>query len=445
MNDSHILPVTPLKIFQTWWPLAASWLLMAFEGPMVNAIIARLANPEINLAGFGSVSEPLRSLTTAPLLMLLSASVALVQDWKSYLKIRRFMWTASGVMTAVHFLLAFTPLYFVVVRGLLGIPEEVLGVARIGLMICIPLPWAIGYRRFQQGIMIRYGYSNVVVTGTFVRLSTVTVVMLTGYAIGSLSGVVVGSASLTAGMVAEALFCGWRVRPILRSIPKEEAVHQELSWKAFFAFYLPLVLTSLLSMIWRPIGSAAISRMPDAISSLAVWPGISGLLFLFQTLGISYNEVVVALLDKPGAYRNLRNFAMVLFLSISVLFILVVATPLSDVWFITISALPDCLVPLAQKAVWFMLPIPGAAVLLSWFQGSILYSHKTRGITEAVVIFLASILIVLAAGIAYNQVQGVYVGAIGFTAAMLFQMGWLWFRAWPTLQTIRRQEQAAAA
>lgn len=407
---------------------------------MVNAIIARLANPEINLAGFGSVSEPLRSLTTAPLLMLLSASVALVQDWKSYLKIRRFMWSLSAVMTAVHFLLAFTPLYFVVVRGILGIPEEVLEVARIGLMICIPLPWAIGYRRFQQGIMIRYGYSNVVVTGTFVRLGTVTLVMMAGYFVGSLSGVVVGAASLTAGMVAEALFCGWRVRPILSSIPKQDAPSFDLSWKAFFAFYLPLVLTSLLGMIWRPIGSAAISRMPDAISSLAVWPVVGGLLFLFQTMGISYNEVVVALLDKPGSYKNLRNFAMFLFLGISVLFVLVAATPLSNVWFKTISALPEFLVPLASRAVWFMLPIPGVAVLLSWFQGAILYSHKTRGITEAVVIFLVSILMVLAAGIAYNRVQGLYIGAIGFTTAMLFQAGWLWFRAWPTLQAARQRD-----
>ncbi len=58
--------ITIRRIFTTWWPLAASWLLMAAEGPLVSAVIARLKDPELNLAAFGSVSEPLRSGTQLP-------------------------------------------------------------------------------------------------------------------------------------------------------------------------------------------------------------------------------------------------------------------------------------------------------------------------------------------------------------------------------------------
>ena len=441
MTKSSITTITLKKIFQTWWPLAASWLLMSFEGPLVNAMIARLANPELNLAGFGSVAEPLRSLTTAPLLMLLSATVALARDWKSYIKIRRFMLVAAGVMTIVHFLLAYTPLYFVVVRDLIGVPEEIVSISRVGLMITLPLPWAIGYRRFQQGIMIRYGYSNAVVTGTFIRLGSVLSVLLIGYGVGTISGIIVGAAALTTGMFAEAIYCGWRVKPILQFIPKDCGDHQELTWKSFIMFYLPLVFTSLLNTIWRPIGSAAISRMPEAINSLAVWPVLSGIIFIFQTLGISYNEVVVALLDRPGSYKNLRKFALLLFTGITLLFLLIVCTPLSNFWFETISALPEDLLPLANNAIWLMLPLPGIAVFISWFQGAVLCSQKTRGITESVIIFLAVMLTVMGIGIASNQVSGLYFGAAGFTIATLCQMGWLWYRARPALKTARERDQ----
>ena len=35
------------KIFQTWWPLAASWLLMGTELPAVSAVIARLVYEDL--------------------------------------------------------------------------------------------------------------------------------------------------------------------------------------------------------------------------------------------------------------------------------------------------------------------------------------------------------------------------------------------------------------
>jgi hypothetical protein len=47
------------KIFATWWPLAASWILMSLELPALSAVIARLPNPDINLAAYGGVVFPL--------------------------------------------------------------------------------------------------------------------------------------------------------------------------------------------------------------------------------------------------------------------------------------------------------------------------------------------------------------------------------------------------
>jgi hypothetical protein len=439
-NAKPISGVTLRQIFKTWWPLAASWLLMAVESPLVSAIIARLPNPELNLAAFGSVSEPLRSLTSAPLIMLLAASTALSKDWIRYLKIRRFMLIAGASLTVVHFLLAFTPLYFLVVRDLLGVPAEIIPLARIGLMIMLPLPWSIGYRRFQQGIMIRHGFSNAVVVGTFVRLTTVSTTLTIGFIFSRLPGVVVGAMALTAGMFCEALYSGWRVRPILRLLPRDDRPENALSWRSFFAFYLPLVMTSLLTMIWRPIGSAAISRMPFALESLAVWPVVTGLIFLFQTLGISYNEVVVALLDKPGSSHNIRKFVWILVAAISMVFIVLVISPLANIWFSKVSALPEKLLPFANQAIWYVLPVPALAVMISWFQGSILFNGKTRGIPEAVGVFLISILVIMGLGIAINKFPGIYVGAAAYCLAISLQTAWLWHRAVPVFKKIASRD-----
>ena len=44
---------TQVSIFIFWVPLAATWVMMASEGPFLTAIIARLGDPTYNLAAFG--------------------------------------------------------------------------------------------------------------------------------------------------------------------------------------------------------------------------------------------------------------------------------------------------------------------------------------------------------------------------------------------------------
>src|SRR5512142_2741345 len=114
-------PIVPMRrVIKTWWPLAASWLLMAVELPLISAIMARLAQPEISLAAYGGVVLPLAMIIESPIIMLLAASTTLSKDWASYQKIRRYMLGAGAALTLLHIVVAFTPLYDVVVRGIIG-------------------------------------------------------------------------------------------------------------------------------------------------------------------------------------------------------------------------------------------------------------------------------------------------------------------------------------
>ncbi|MGB2983166.1 MAG: hypothetical protein WBC63_04810, partial [Candidatus Bipolaricaulia bacterium] len=78
--------LTTAGVVRTWWPLAASWMLMALEGPAINVVVARLANPKIHLATYGSLVFPLALFIEAPIIMLLAASTALCKDWAAYQK-----------------------------------------------------------------------------------------------------------------------------------------------------------------------------------------------------------------------------------------------------------------------------------------------------------------------------------------------------------------------
>jgi hypothetical protein len=400
------------NVFSTWWPLAASWLLMGFELPLVSAVMARLHDPVTSLAAYGGVVFPLSLMIEAPIIMMLSASTALSRDWRSYLLLRRFaLWTASG-LTALHVMVAFTPLFDLVVGNLMHVPPEIQSAARRGLQIMTPWTLSIAYRRMQQGVMIRFGGSRAIGVGTAVRLAANATVLLLGSLVPSLPGIVVGTLAVATGVMSEALYAGIAVRPILRGeLRQAPALAEPLTLRAFLAFYLPLAATPVLTFIAMPLCSAAMGRMPRTVESLATWPVLNGFVFTLRSMGFALNEVVVSMLDRPGAVRALRRFAFLLGAAVSSLLIATAATPLGAVWFARVSALPAPLVALATVGLWLAAPMPALSVFQSLYQGAAVHSRRTRAVTESVIAFLAAT--ALALGI------GVVAGATGIYAAVL--------------------------
>jgi hypothetical protein len=179
------------------------------------------------------------------------------------------------------------------------------------------------------------------------------------------------------------------------------------------------------------------SRMPSALESLAVWPVLVGPIYVLRSLGVAYNEVMVALLDEPKSYVVLQRFGFVISSLATVFLVLVASTPLSEFWFVRISALTPALTGLAQSALWYALPNPGLNVFTSFFQGVLLHSRKTRGITEAVVIFLFVAGLTLWIGVRTQIAEGVYVAWLAFSLGFFSQTVFLWYRSRPAQQLLK--------
>lgn len=426
------------RVINTWWPLAASWLLMALELPAISAVMARLPNPTISLAAYNSIVFPLALIIESPIIMLLAASTALSKDTASYRKIRSFMLVTSAALTGLHILIAFTPLYYPVVSGLLNADPAIIEPARTGMKIMLPWTGAIAFRRFHQGVLIRFERSRAVSLGTGVRLVSNWLVLAIGYLNGSLAGIIVGTSAVSVGVISEAIYIGFTVRPVIRTdLANAKPVEPPLTLRAFLAFYIPLALTSLLTLLVNPITSAAVNRMPERMGSNAVWSAVNGLVFMLRSLGMAFNEVVVALLDEQFSSPTLRRFTTYLAIATTIALFLIAATPLAVIWLETIIGLPPELAQLARLAIWLALPIPALNAFQSWYQGTILFSKTTRAIPESILLYLLTVAIVLVGGVIYGQIAGLYIGAIALGSSMFVQTVWLWFRS----RQIRRQLQ----
>jgi hypothetical protein len=445
-SDHLTTPVRVRTVIHAWWPLAASWLLMGLELPAVSAGMARLPDSTVSLAAYGGVVFPLSLLIEAPIIMLLAASTALARDWPSYRLVRRFMYLASSVMTALHVLVAFTPLYDVVVGRLLHAPADILEPGRRGLMIMTPWTLSIAYRRTQQGVMIRFGRSWAVGVGTVLRLAANLFVLGIGAAIGTIPGIVVGSAAVAAGVISEAVLSGILVQPVLkhhlRTAPPAE---KPLTLGAFLRFYAPLAATPVIAFLAMPLASAAMGRMPRTLESLAAWPVVNGLTFTLRSVGFALNEVVVALLDRPHATQALKRFTFGLATLTSAALLLTAVTPLGTLWFVTLTALPIAILPLARVGLALSIAAPALSALQSWYQGVIVHSRRTRGVTESVVVYLLTIAAILGAGIAWGHVAGLWVAIVALIVGNATQVLWLRSRGRHVIRAFHTADAARLA
>ena len=193
--------------------------MMGIELPFLSAIVARLANPEINLGAYGGVVFPLSLLIEAPIIMLLTASTKLTRDLSSYHKLWKFTILSGGGLSALHLLVALTPMFDLIAGNLLGVEGDVLEKSRLGMIIMTPWTFAIAHRRFNQGILIRFGKSKAVGWGTLVRLAADAIVLFTCFFIApniesDSLGIIAATAAVCAGVIAEAAYAAWRVRPL---------------------------------------------------------------------------------------------------------------------------------------------------------------------------------------------------------------------------------------
>ncbi len=403
---------------------------MGVELLLVAATISRLAEPKIHLAAYGGVVFPLSLLIEAPIIMMLVASTALCKDWPAYRLMRNFMLTVGGSLTLLHIILAFSPVYDVVVTVLLGAPESIWEPARTGLQLMTPWTMAIAVRRFFQGLIIRGGRTRLVGLGTLIRLGVSASVLLVGLVIQNVSGIVVATVALSAGVLAEAGFMFLSVRPIVHDLQHNTAVPEsQLSLPYLVRFYWPLALTPLITIATISIGSAAISRMPRALESLAVWPVLGGLTFMFRSVGIAVQEVVVTFSDKPQFLRPIQQFVWCVGLGASATLLVIAVTPLSTLWFESVAALSPDLSALASSALWMAIILPALSPWESYFQGELVARGATTYVTQAVSLYLLGSSFVLLTGIMYGQIAGLFVGVAATLTGMSIQLWWLWMHS----------------
>jgi hypothetical protein len=395
--------------------------MMAVEGPYIAAIVARMPDAAPNLAAYG-VAFSLAWLIESPIMMLLSASNALVRDRRSFEALRRFAFVLNGLVTAGMLVLVIPPVFRIVGEVLIGLPPEISRLALGASAILVPWPAAIGVRRFYQGILTRHRLTRSVAYGTVIRLGAMSLTAIALTMTVSLPGAYIASIALVSGVVVEAIAIRWMARQVIRAIVASDEIAPGALVRSvdIGRFYFPLALTSILSMALGPIVTFGLGRGLAPIESLAVWPVVAALLFLFRSGGLGFQEAGVALLGSDGEHeREVGCVGMWIGAAMSLGVAFVAFTPLETIWFERVSGLSSALTAVAIWPVRIMVLLPALEYLLSIQRAKLILAHRTGTITAATAIETGGLAVTLLVCIGPLSMAGAVAGALATMAGRI--------------------------
>ncbi len=391
--------------------------MMACENPFLAAIIARLAEPKYNLAAFG-VAFSFALIVEAPIIMLMTASTALVKDKDGFVKLYRFSFVLNMAITFIMIIVLLPPVFYRLTVKLMELPTNVARLTHTSLLLLLPWPAAIGFRRFYQGILIGSNLTRRVAYGTAVRLITMTGAALIFYSL-KIKGAFVACAALSTGVVFEAAASRIMAHSTIKSLLKIKAPPKNvkpLTYRFITKFYYPLSIMSILSLGVHPIVTFFMGKSRFPIESLAILPVVNSLCFVFRSFGLSFQEVGIALLgEKNKNYIPIRNFALLLGTAVVGGLALIAFTPLAGAWFVEVSGLKAELARFAYLPTQILVLLPGLSVWISFQRSLLVNTRNTAPISRATAIEVILITLFLFIAIKYLHIIGAVAAVLAYT------------------------------
>jgi hypothetical protein len=198
-------------LWRFYWPLAVTTLLRQATRPVLSAGIAAAAMPRASLAAW-PVAWGFVTLVGGPVWAVQQLTTALATDEAAYRRVRGFSLALSILFTLLLGLVAFTPLYGVVMGGVYNLSPVLQDLALPATQLMILYPLLMGTQSLLRGVMIRRGYTGAVRVATTADVLTLAAAIGIGVWLFTFTGVVIAALAVMAGLLVESAWLYWRGR-----------------------------------------------------------------------------------------------------------------------------------------------------------------------------------------------------------------------------------------
>ncbi len=408
-------------------PIALSSLLItAGEQVIVVSGLSRLSEARTSLAAYG-IALALSIVVEAPVMMMMTTSVTLVRDARSYVLVRRFAFLMGVAFTVFNVLVYWTPLYDLVVVPLLRLPADVAAAAHLPLRIMVLWPLVVSVRKFYQGVLVRVRATRMIGYGTVLRLGMAAIVMYGGAVWLHPPGALLGGIALISGMILETLFITIIAMPVARSTVVSAAhLPVPVTYGGVWRFYAPLVVTSGIRVLLQPLITAGLARSAAPEISLAAWPVAFGLLTLVSSPTMAMQEVAITFRQSSEELRAVRRCGTAVGVALFWCVLTLAVTPLAGVYFRGLLGVPPDVATLALVTLAPLLALPMLYTIQALLRATLADRGQTGAVRSASVTNMMIVAACLLVGVLLARIPGAIVAGTGMTVGLLAEDILLW-------------------
>ncbi len=185
-------------------PLMLNVLLWWATPLIINAVLARTANPDTALAAF-AVVEAVAWFIAAPVGQLQHASIALVKCSETHRRVCTWGAVVAFTMLGLLLLISIPSLREPLLGYLFALDADLIAVAGPALPIAAAYPLLYGIRQYYQGLFVRSGRPVMVGVGAMLRVTTIVIAAVLVHDAG-VGGAVLGVGLAVFGLAFEGLF-----------------------------------------------------------------------------------------------------------------------------------------------------------------------------------------------------------------------------------------------
>jgi Na+-driven multidrug efflux pump len=203
--------LTMQKLWRFYRPLAVTSILRQVTRPVLNAGVAAAGMARASLAAW-PVAWGFAILVAGPAWSLQQFTTALATDEAAYRRVRVFALGVSAIFSLLLGVVAFTPLYGVVMGGIYNLSPALQNLARPPVQVMALYPLLMGAQAVLRGVLIRGGSTGTVRSAMAVNVLTLTAMVVVGVVLFDLTGVMVAALAVLVGGLAELGWLYWKGR-----------------------------------------------------------------------------------------------------------------------------------------------------------------------------------------------------------------------------------------
>ncbi len=409
-------------------PLTLTSFLTVITHSFFNAGLARLPSPEVYLAAF-AVAKSLMHLFESPIMMVRQTVAALVEHGQSYRKVRGFM---VGLVTVVVLFFAAIVLSGVgrwILANVMGLEGETLAASQRILQVFIVFPLAATLRNFLQGVLIKFQATPLLTAATVIRIIYVALFVafmeritfvpapfLAGFMF--LSAISVEAISL---LIMSRLVVPNTSQRLDRRFKERDITAQavNLTFPLIFAFFGPLIITSLIKTLAQPLINIGLARTPRPELALAAYAVAWGLGMIVLSPTMMVHQVPLAFADdaRPERIKAVRNFAAGLGVFLSVILAVLAFSPMGYWILIRWIGAGEAISSLSVDVLRAMVVLPPIMIAREFYWGLLMKRRTTAYLGKGKVVNVIALACGLLIAVIIGPHNPALVGIIGMVSA----------------------------